>query len=147
VNLQELADVLTNGPDQALSSLRMQLGSPAGVFTVWYRDELLYLGRSNRAADECSPGNADQADGVWGRLRGVTRQPPIGVQRALAPFFPEDFSHEAGSDRARASALLKLRGRCRAAEVGAGREAEDAHQGVLQLLTARGLRTLADRVP
>src|SRR5699024_2236659 len=106
-DFDEALQVLIIGPSRLLSEIPDTLGGRAGVFTIWYRDRLVFLGRARLSADEARESNSAQADGVTGRLRSLRRQPPIGVQRVLKQRFPDDFNRAAGeSDEKRAVELL-----------------------------------------
>src|SRR6185437_12936042 len=66
---------LTQGAPTRLRDLKRGTGGPAGIFLIWYRDQPLFLGRARKAAREAKASNRTEADGVRGRLRGITRQP------------------------------------------------------------------------
>lgn len=103
---------LTTGPSTALSDLPTSTGDIAGVFTVWYREALVAFGYATSTA-ETKPSNSAQADGVRGRVNGLTRQPGAPLQRRLQKHFPTDWQAASGSEQARAREMLRAQGRCR----------------------------------
>lgn len=120
--IQEWFEALTSGPAFALADLPPSTGDVAGVFTIWYRGQLVHRGYA-LSTDETKPSNSAQADGVRGRMRGVTRQPGRPLQCRLAEHFPEDWATASGADQARARELLRARGRCRVVRFESGAEA------------------------
>ena len=126
-------DLLTNGPDASLEGLPTGTGDSAGIFTIWYRDELVEFGLATDTA-ETKPSNFRQADGVRGRVRGLTRQPGRPLQRRLQALFLEDWAASGEqSDQKRAAELLRSRGRCRIVRFESG----DAAHAALQALEDR----------
>jgi hypothetical protein len=139
--------LLMSGAPIRLADVPVGLGGPAGVFTLWYRDDdrVLYLGRSKVAAGEGRRTNFDQADGVTGRLRGIRRQPALSIQRTLAHEFPNDWKSVVGvSDQCRASMLLVQHGSCRWVETDTGPQADAVFGAVIARLAAVGLKPMAD---
>jgi hypothetical protein len=120
--IQEWFETLTSGPALALADLPASTGDTAGVFTIWYRGQLLHRGYAISTA-ETKPSNFAQADGVRGRMRGLTRQPGRPLQQRLAQHFPEDWAATFGTDQARARELLRAHGRYRVVRFETGHEA------------------------
>jgi len=138
---------LTSSPVVRLAAVPSGRGGPAGVFALKYRDgrRLLYLGRSNTAADEAKKTNHKQADGITGRLRGATRQPPVCIQRALERGFPDDWQSAVGADaQKRASWLLREYRSCQWTETDTGPQAQDLFRSTLAHLEAIGQKPLAN---
>ena len=140
-----MASTLVDGPMVDLGAVpRMTVGA-AGVFTIWYRDPLLFVGHARNAAGEARPSNFGQADGARGRLAGVRRQPPVSVQRALGKFFAQEFKAAPGpNDQKRAAALLERHAKYRMVETSSGPEAVELFGFVQSWLTQQGYRVLAD---
>ena len=133
---------LLEGPRVPLAAIPSSPGGSTGVFTIWYRDQLLGLGRSTK--EPAGSGNK-QADGLAARLRMVLRQPHESIQRALAATWPEDLASAEGATRQqRASDVLKARAECRLVRLPTGAEAQQLYDEVLDHLRAEGL-PLADR--
>jgi hypothetical protein len=134
---------LLEGDTTPLASVPSGTGGRTGVFTLWYRDELLYLGRSLK---EPSKTKNRQADGVTGRLRMIRRQPPVSIQRALKATWPEDVRSAPGTtDRQRTSHALIARAHCRLVRLATGAESEALYQELKDHLDAAGRAPLADR--
>jgi hypothetical protein len=129
---------LLGGPSSLLSEIPETLGGRAGVFTIWYRDRLVFLGRARLAADEARQSNSGQADGVTGRLRGLRRQPPVGVQRVLKERFPDDFNRAAAANDEKRAVELLSNARCRYIETSSGEAAQRLFAAVKERLDRDG---------
>lgn len=143
--LDDAVEHLIDGPSTPLSAVSTGTGGRAGVFTLWYRDRLLYLGRSRIAAAEARETNLGQADGVTGRLRGIRRQPTVSIQRALSHEFPPDWAATSGTDQRRASQLLAARAAARWVETPTGPAADALIHAVEARLNQAGVEILAAR--
>lgn len=109
----DLLQMLTVGPCEMLADLSANTGDTAGVYTVWYRDRLVSFGRAGDTR-ETKPSNSKQADGVRGRVRGLTRQPGKPLQLRLEMSFASDWAAStAPNDQKRATDLLRTQGSCR----------------------------------
>lgn len=141
MTLDRYLAALLDGDATPLTAIRAATGGRTGVFTIWYRGELLYLGRSYG-----DPRHTDnpQADGVTGRIRGATRQPPVSIQRALASNWPQDWASAPGpTDQKRASYLLQAHGECRYVRLPSRAETEAVYHDVDEHLALHRL-PLAD---
>lgn len=136
--LDDAVEHLIDGPSTPLSDVPTGTGRRAGVFTLWYRNRLLYLGRSRIAAAEARKTNLAQADAVTGRLRGIRRQPAVSIQRALSQEFPSDWVATSGSDQKRASQLLAARAAARWVETPTGPAADALMNAVEARLNQAG---------
>lgn len=141
--LEGALELLLGGPSTPLPDVRTGTGGPAGVFTLWYRDQLLYVGRSKLAASEARKSNAKQADGVTGRLRGIRRQPAVSIQRALASEFASDWASTSGTAQNRASQLLTRCASARWVETASGAQADGLYEAVESRLQEDGQTVLA----
>jgi hypothetical protein len=136
---------LLEGESFPIGALPRSTGGGAGVYTAWYCDRLLTLGRSNVAPGEGRPTNLNQADGVRGRLVKLGQQPGVRVERALNRFFREEF--DAVDDprpNKRASVMLRRNGRCRYLEFESGDAAEDFYLWFKDWLAANDITPLVD---
>jgi len=127
---------LTKGPTTRLRDLKRGTGGPAGIFLIWYRNRPLFLGRARKAAKEAKPSNRGDADGVRGRLRGITRQPTASIRQALVQHFPSDL--EKGP-----AAALKEHGTCRYVELASGDVVDEVFPDVMARLAESGVVPLA----
>jgi hypothetical protein len=135
--------MLLDSEPTSMAALPTGTGGQTGVFTVWYRGELLYLGRSFGEPERTSN---PQADGVMGRLRMVRRQPPVSIRRAIAKRWPDDLATATGAtDLHKTRSLLDRYGACRYVKLPSGGEAEAAFQDVLDYLDSVGRTPLAGR--
>jgi hypothetical protein len=126
-----------------MADLPTGTGGQTGVFTIWYRGELLYLGRSYGEPELTSN---PQADGVMGRLRMVRRQPPVSIRRVVSTRWPHDFATATGAtDQHRTTHLLDRYGECRYVKLRSGGETEAAFQDVQNYLDSVGRTPLAGR--
>jgi hypothetical protein len=107
------------------------------VFTVSYKDRLIFNGRSTRAAGEAKPTNRRQADGVRGRPCSVRKQPPITIQRRLRRWFPSDMEGVTGTEEYRAHELLLRAGSCQWFETASGDQADRLHAALTEPLRDR----------
>jgi hypothetical protein len=137
-------EVLLEGAPTSMADLPSGTGGQTGVFTVWYRSELLFLGRSYGDPERTSN---PQADGVIGRLRMVRRQPPVSVQRATADSWPEDMATATGrTDQNKTTYLLDRHGECRFVKLPSGSETEAVFRDVREFLDGAGPTPLAGPV-
>lgn len=134
---------LISGSVYPLSSVQRSTGGEAGVFTIWYREQLLYLGHSSKSADEAKATNRAQADGARGRLVGIRRQPPQAMQRALTRHFPSDVETGLSTQRAVSAALVE-HAEYRLVEVGSGSQAADLLGLARTYLADQGLVPLSE---
>lgn len=135
---------LVEGPTLRLADVQRTTGGPAGVFTIWYRDALLYLGHARHSAEEAKLSNRRQADGARGRLVGVRRQPPKSLQRVFAEHFTSEFgSTSGGSNEKRSAVLLNQHGVYRLVETVNGRDAVRVYETATSWLPTNGYRILA----
>lgn len=137
---------LVEGPAERLGDVLRSTGGPAGVFTLWYRERLLYLGHARQAAWECRDSNRHQADGARGRLVGVRRQPPVSIQLAFQHFFSADLAGTSGpTAQKRAAELLQGNAQYRLVETDTGKEAVELFHFAESWLAENGHNPLADQ--
>ena len=131
---------LISGLALNLAEVPRTTGGPAGVFTIWFREELIFLGHASSSKD-AKPSNRREADGARGRLVGLRRQPPKSVQRKLATTFSVAFKNAAGeSDEKRSKTLLEHEGAYRLVECASSREAASLYEAATSWLPANGYR-------
>ena len=135
-DVDAIVRTLTHGVPTRLRDLKRGTGGPAGIFLIWYHNQPLFLGRARKAANEAKPSNRVEADGVRGRLRGITRQPTASITKALVEHFPSDL--EKG-----AAAALKLHGTCRYVELASGEAVDEVFPDVMARLAEMGIVPLA----
>lgn len=145
--MMAMAQSLVDGPTGDLVKVPRMTGGAAGVFTIWFKGKLLFLGHARNAAEEAKESNWDQADGARGRLVGVRRQPTASIQRALKHFFPEEFFAAEGlTEQKKAATLLKQQGKYRMVETDSGPEAVELFGYMKRWLTEHDYHVLADEV-
>jgi len=127
---------LTDGSLLRLRDLKRGTGGPAGIFLIWYREQPLFLGRARKAAREAKASNRTEADGVRGRLRGITRQPTASIKQALIQHFPTDLGKGP-------AAALAEHGACRYVELASGEVVDEVFPDVAAALAAAGIVPLA----
>ena len=129
---------LLTGPLRRLDEVQKAVGGPAGVATIWFDGSLLCVVVAQSAA-ESKQSNADQADGIRGRLIGFTRQPPRRVIDWFQNAHPR-LDRMSGADLRKAvTGSLQVNGRYRVVEVQGRAQARELRHAFLEACDAAGL--------